>query len=298
LPSGGFDHWKFAIECDKNSDLHQSKIELTKAAKAFFEEGSGNRAGVSRALFEYSTLMDAFALVQEGRILRNELRFEDSLNEFVTASEILRATIHFAYLASYVSGCATLETALEMESNDEKFQGLKNSIALFEQSKIALSFRDERHPSLRSIDALVKFAISRALLVESQTLSEKGSLDESRMKIKQAENVENDLVKLEGRGKIEPSRYKIEYLSKYDCERALDGAMLATFPEARSLWIGNVGNNPAYVEGLGEKKVERTVDVSESSVCPLESSFHGKLRISYMDETTGNRFDEGCLTVI
>ena len=298
MPLAGFEHWKLALYCDRKSDIEQSKFELTEAARTLFEEGSGSKTGVARALFEYSTLMDAFATVQEARILRNELSFEESLEKFVRASEILRATVHFAYLASYISGCASVETAGEMENKEEMFQGLKNAIALFEQSKLALGFRDERHPSLRSIDALIKFAISRALLVESQILSDEGSSPESRKKNEQSKIVEKEFLVLAGSGKIQPSKYRIEYLSKYDCERALEGVLLTAFPEATSLWIGNVGRNPAIVESLGKDNVVKTIGAFDSITWPMKSDFRGKLRISYTDKTTGKRFDEGCLTVI
>jgi hypothetical protein len=298
LPLAAFEHWKLALDHEKKSDLEQSEFELAEAAQAFFEEGTGPKTGVARAFFEYSTLMDAFATVQEARILRNELNFEKSLEKFVKASEILRATVHFAYLAGYISGCASLETAGEMESREEMFQGFKNAIALFEQSKLALSFRDEQHPSLRSIEALIKFAISRALLVESQILSNEGSYLESSKKMEQSKNLEEEFAALEGKGKAEPSRYRIEYLPKYECERALEGALLTAFPEATSLWIGNVGKHPAAVESLGKDRIVKTVSAFDSITWPLKSDFRGKLRISYADETTGKRFDEGCLTVI
>ena len=281
-----------------NPIFSNPRLEFAEAARTFFEEGTGAKAHVARAYFEHSTLMDAFAAVQEARILKAKSSFDESLEKFAKASEILRATVHFAYLASYISGCATLETAMEMESREEKFEGFKNAIALFEQSKLALSFRDEHHPSLRSIDAVIKFTISRALLVESQILSDEGSLLESSEKIEQSRDVEKDFVILAGGTKIEPSRYRIEYLSKYDCERALEGASLTVFPEATSLWIGNVGGNPALVESLGKDKVNKTILAFNSTTWPMKSDFRGRLRISYIDELTGNRFDEGCLTVI
>jgi hypothetical protein len=298
LTATGFEYWDLALELDKKSNLQQSRSEFVEAARFFFEEGTGPKVGVARAYFEYSTLMDSFAAIQEARILKAESNFDESLEKFAKASEILRATVHFAYLASYVSGCAALETAMEIESKEEMFEGCKNAIALFEQSKLALSFRDERHPSLRSIDALIKFAISRALLVESQFLSEEGSSLESSKKIEQSRDVEKDFVILAGETKIEPSRYRMQYFLKFDCERALMGAFLTVFPEATSLWIGNVGGNPASVESLGKDEVNKTIDAFESMIWPMKSDFRGRLRISYIDEMTENRFDEGCLTVI
>jgi hypothetical protein len=298
LPLSGFEHWKLAIAYNEISSMEQSKVELAEAARAFFEDGSGAKAPVARAFFELSTLMEAFRNVQEARSFKGDSNFEASLVKFAKASEILRATVHYAYLASYVSGCASLETAGQMESDEDKFTGYKNSIALFEQSKLALSFRDERHPSLRSIDVLIKLAISRALLVESHIFTSDGSSAESRKKKEQSKKVAEDFLVLLREQKIEPARYKIDYFLKYDCERALKGAVLSTFPEATSLWIGNLGGNPAHLESLGSQTIDKTIGAFQSIIWPMRSNFRGKLRISYLDETSEKRFDEGCLTII
>ncbi len=275
-------------------------MQFEVAAKAFFEEASGAAIGVARALLEYSTLMDAFAAVQEGRLLKTQMKFDEALKNFAKASEILRATVHFGFLASYVSGCASLETASEISDDEEKFQGYKNAIGVLEQSKLALSFRDERHPLMRSIDALIKFAISRALLVESQMLMQKGATADSRKKRKQSRSVEKDFEELAGEEVHSPvSRYKIDYFLKgYEYERATLGAFIMTFPERTSLWIGNVGKNFALVETLGEAPVGKTIPPSGSITVPMLPEFHGRLRIQYTDEETHRRYDEGCLTVI
>lgn len=297
---GGFEIWSEALTLDRNSQLSESKSQFESSAKAFFDEGSLEKVGVARAMFEYSTLMDALAKVQEGRMLKSELKFEDALSSFAKASEILRATVHFAFIAGYVSGCASLETAFEMEDDDEKFQGFKNSIALFEQSKLALSFRDERHPLLRSIDAMIKFTISRALLLESEMLAIKGSLSDSRKKKQQSKDVEEDFKKLAGNEmSSQISRFRIDYFLKgYECHRALTGAFILSFPEKNTLWIGNVGKNSAQIEAVGGSGVDKMILPSESITWEMKPEFRGKLRIKYKDEETGKNYDEGCLTII
>lgn len=295
-----FDSWREALSLDKRNLLTDSQARFHDTAKTFFDQASTVKASVARAYFEYSTLMDACAKVQEGRLLKSELKFDESLGSFSKATDILRATMHFAFLAGYVSGCASLETAMDLEDNEERFQGLKNSIALFEQAKIALSFRDERHPLIRSIDAAIKFAISRAFLVEAKMLDEKGSLSNSRKKKVQSENVAADFRNLSGLDKSQPlTRYKLDYfLNGYECERSLSGSFLTTFPERTNLWIGNVGVHPAKIHSLGRSEIGKIILPSQSIVWPLVAEFRGKLRIAYSDGETNSQYDEGCLTVI
>jgi hypothetical protein len=295
-----FDLWKKGLVLDRETSLEDSKSVFEKAASAFFDDASGERKGVGRALLEYSTLMDAFAAVQEGRILKGKMEYDESLDKFARASEILRATVHHAFLASYTSGCASLETASEMEDDDDKFQGFRNAIALFEQSKLALSFRDEKHTLMRSIDALIKFSISRALLVESEKLGKKGALSDSRKKRELAETVEGEFRSMTATGKGSPvSRFKIDYFLKgYECERATSGSFLTTFPERNLLWIGNVGIHAAKVESLGTEQVGAMLLPYDSTSWQLTPAYRGRLRIVYTDEVNKNRYDEGTLTVI
>ncbi|HYB04411.1 MAG TPA: hypothetical protein VED17_08110, partial [Nitrososphaerales archaeon] len=255
---------------------------------------------IARALLEYSTLMDAFSSVQEGRLLKEESNFDEALPYFTKASEIFRATVHFAFLAGYVSGCASLETASDMIDDDEKFQGYKNSIALFEQSKLALSFRDDRHPLLRSIDAMIKFGISRALLVESHMLDQKGAASDSRKKREQSRDVEADFRRLfRVDDTHQESYFRIDYFLKgYDCERAIHGSYISSFPERTSLWIGNVGMHSAQISALGKIAVDSMLTPGDSISWPIEPEFKGKLRIFYTDAEDKSSYDEGCLTVI
>jgi tetratricopeptide (TPR) repeat protein len=299
LIPGGWELWKQSLELDKKSLMRESRSSFEASAKAFFDDARGEKAAIARALLEYSTLMDAFSMVEEGRLLKEESNFEEALTCFAKASEIFRATVHFAFLAAYVSGCASLETASEMTEDDEKFQGYKNAIALFEQSKLALSFRDDRHPLLRSIDANVKFGISRALLVESHMLDRKGAAPDSRKKREQSRNVEADFRRLSGTGETQESHFRIDYFLKgYDCERAIHSSYISSFPERTSLWIGNVGIHSAQISTLGKSAVDRTLAPGDSISWPLVPEFKGKLRIVYTDVEDRSSYDEGCLTVI
>jgi len=300
LNLSGFELWNQAIELDKVSLIPDSKAMFEKAAKVFFDEAGTSGIAVSRPLFEYSTLMDASASVQEGRISKSRLDYDDSLVSFAKSSEILRATVHFGFMAPYVSACASLETAMEMEDDDEKFQGFKNSIALLEQSKLALSFRDDRHPLLHSIDILIKFAISRALLVESAMMTEQGNISDSEKKLEQSRNVENEIRKMTSpESPLLSPRYRIDYFLKaYDTRRAGEGAFITTFPEKTGLWIGNVGTHSALVESLGNSVIHKMIEPRQSIWWPLSSDFRGKLRIRYEDLETSRSFDEGCLTAI
>ena len=119
-----------------SGELEASKSWFSQAAHLFFDLGSVTSSRVERALFEYSTLMDAFTIVQQARRLKLDLKYEESLSEFTKAAEILRSTVHFGFLSGYESGCATLETAVELKESDEAFQAFKNAITLFEQSKL------------------------------------------------------------------------------------------------------------------------------------------------------------------
>ncbi len=294
--NGGFDRWRAALLADSEDKLETSAAYFKSAAKEFFDEGSSKRAAVGRALFEFSTLMDGFSSVQEARLSKSNSDFELSLSKFGRAAEIFRSTIHYAFLSGYVSGCASLETALEMEAREDSFQGFKNANALFEQSKLLLSFRDERHPFMRSIDILLKYSISRALLVESNNLQIKGASQGSRIKKEQSMAVEEDFEKLAG--KKAAKSFKIKYLPDYECIRAERGALAIVFPEQRTMWIGNVGKNAAVVLKMGNREIGKKIAPDESLIQVIEEGYRGKLRIIYEDMVSDERFDEGCLTVL
>jgi hypothetical protein len=293
--NGGFGYWRAAVTADSKNELETSQAHFQSAARAFFDEGSSSKTGVGRAFFEYSTLMDAFCAVQEGRFLKAKGEYDLSLSKFERAAEVFRSTLHFGFLSGYISGCASLETALEMDPSKDSFQGFKNANALFEQSKLLLSFRDEKHPFVRSINILLKYSISRALLVESQNLAKEGSNESARKKKDQSKGVEEDFEKLSGRN---ATRFKIDYLPDQELRRAEKGALLVSFPEQQNLWIGNVGKNPALITGLGEDELAKIIAPNESIVQKMPESFRGKLRISYEDFENGAKYDEGSLTIL
>ena len=293
--NSGLGFWRAALDADSKGELESSRSLLQSAARSFFDEGTSNKTAVGRAYFEYSTLMDAFSAVEEGRLLKSRGDYDLSLSKFERASEVFRSTVHYGFFSGYASGCASLETALEMESLEDAFQGFKNTNALFEQSKLLLSFRDEKHPFVHSIDVLLKYSISRALLVESQKLANEGERDSARKKKEQSRAVEEDFERLAGKS---ATKFKIDYLPDYECKRAEKGAYLITFPEQKHMWIGNVGKNPALLNKMGEEKLSKTIVPDESVLQEMGANFRGKLRISYQDEVSGGKFDEGCLTIL
>ncbi len=295
--NGGFESWEAALVADKRGKLELSKARFETAADAFFREGSLEKPRVARALFEFSTLMDAFTKAQEGRILKSESEFERSLLKFERTTEILRSTVHYGFLSSYVSACASLETALEMEAGDDSFQGFKNANALFEQSKLLLSFRDEKHVLIHKMDVLLKYSISRALLVESNILSKSGSTGAALKKKQQSKVIEEELEE-QPRKKRRLDNFRIDYFPDYDCTRARTGAFIVVFPEQQNLWIGNVGRNGAFLDKIGEMNLGQTLGSCESLIYPIPENFRGKLRVVYDDMENKNHFNEGCLTIV
>jgi tetratricopeptide (TPR) repeat protein len=299
--SRGFDAWAEAVRHDKASKFADSRIEFGKAAALFFSDASFSFFKVAKALLEYSTVMDAFSLVQAGRISKSRMNYDEALETFAKASEILRATVHFGYAASYVSGCASLETAIEIDDPEESLQGLKNAIALFEQSKLALSFRDERHPIVGSANILIKYSISNALLREAQMLDAKGSSSDAETKRDNAREVAKEasvIADSQDFRKIRQDKFSIDYFPENDWVLASRGAFVTVFPEARGMWIGNVGRSTALIQKLGSEVIDRTLEAGDSIEHAVREVTKGKLRIYYRDIEGGYERDEGCLTVI
>ena len=289
-----FRAWEKALSSDKSGSLEESRSEFKIAAQSFFNLASTG-VSTSRALYEYSTLMDAFSTIQEARILKSEDLFDESFTAFSKATEILRATMHFGFLSGYVSGCASVETSLELEPSDDSFQGLKNAIALFEQSKLTLSFRDERHAIVQVIDALIKYSISKAFFIESQTLSLSGDKKESEKKGAQSEAVMKEHDNIARQSGLAP-RF-IDYFPVRDWNRALKGAFLVSFPESDGMWLGNLGVNSALVETLAEEPVDKVIEPNDSMHWTLRPS-KGRIRLRYVDLKEKKSYDEGCVTVI
>lgn len=267
------------------------------AARQFYEAAT-TRPAISKALNEYSTLMDSFSKIQRARCLMRESNYDDSLALFSTASEILRATIHFAFLAPYTSACASLETA-SMESDpalDEKFEALRNSIALLEQSKLALALRDANHPTLGKIDALLKFAISKALLAEGESLDSKGDRGNAERKYAQFVVVNNEYLEKASLCGLDPGR--IEYFPIDDFERALKGAFLSSIPVKDHVSLMNVGSHTAYLQKLGDHLLGSEVGPGDAFHFPLEKLRKGRFRISYRDLSTQELHDEACISLL
>ena len=289
-----FELWNEAIELDRESKLEESRTRFKIAAERFFSV-SKDAPDVTRALFEYSTLMDAFSLIQEARLTRNASSFEESLAQFGKATEILRATIHFGFLASYTAACATLETVVSMEEDDESFEALKGANALLEQSKLTLSFRDERHFLVRVIDTMIKFSISRCLLVESQMRLKANDSVSSEKKLNQSLAVMKEYENLAAQTQLEKGR--IDYFPVDDWRRALAGAYISCFPDPDKMWLLNVGASPAVIRQVGNEIMNTEIAPQKSQSYDLRGK-SGKIRVTYTDLKSGLLFDEGCMMLI
>lgn len=281
---------------DERSDFEASKSLFSNAARLFFDSGTASDSGIGRALYEYSTLMDAFASVQGGRWLKQNSDYDGSLKEFAKAAEIFRSSVHFGFLSGYVSGCATLEAALELMELEESFQALKNAIALFEQSKLALGFRDEKNPMVAVIDSLIKYSISEAFQSESRSLSQTGNGDEAKIKLQQSIAVRVDHETLARKAGIKP--YTISYFPLEDWKRARSTGFLISFPEQNSIWLGNVGSNAVQVESLGAKGISMRIEPKHSVSWPVSSISKGRIRVVYSDIKEKKEYDEGCMLMI
>jgi hypothetical protein len=283
-----------AVELDERGKLGESALSFSSAATQFYESGTRDRA-LSKAYLEYSTLMDAFSLVEKARAKRKiENDYEGSLSLFGKANEILRATLHFGFVAPYVSACGTLEVALEFESaNDDLFQAYRNAIALFEQSKIALSLRDENHKMMQKIDAMLKFSIGGALKLEGDVL---GATLEAQMKYAQSGILRKEYLDL-----ARSSGTKVDFVPFFpldDFRRVSEGAFVLTCPDADNLWILNLGCHPANIRTLANIEINRRMESGGSYQFSLKDLPRGKIRINYFDAVTEREFDEGCIFLI
>ncbi|MDG6906138.1 MAG: hypothetical protein JRN20_10180 [Nitrososphaerota archaeon] len=288
-----FDAWRTALILDEQCKLVESKSKFTQTAELFFDSGSGAYSEIGIALFEYSTLMDAFAGVQEARKLRKESEFEKSLTEFSRAAEILRATMHFGFLAGYVSGCAILEEAMRSQVTDERLETLRKAIALFEQSKLTLSFRDDKHAVITVIDSLLKYSISEALFAESRKTK---NSQETRIKSAQARAVFSEYDLLAQKSGIDPM--SIPYFPLEDWRRAKFTGFVVSFPENNSIWLGNIGCNSVKVETLGTKSINLIVEPHRSLSSVIDPRTKGRIRVVYTDLKQKKRYDEGCHLMI
>jgi hypothetical protein len=242
--------------------------------------------------------MDSYSRIQLGRLEISRNEFELALAKFDEAAKILRSTIHFGFLAPFISACATAETTDKMERDEpECLQGYKNAIALYEQSKLALSFRDDHHFIITIIDAYIRYCISRALLVESLDEKRHGNIEASVDKEKRAK-----LLQLEFEGllrKVSADKQRLLYLPLDDFIRAKEGSFLVSFPDSSCLWLLNLGSHPANIEKIGNfNSTGVTLEPKDSMKFRTEVLGKGKIRVIYTDVVTGKRFDEGCLMAI
>jgi tetratricopeptide (TPR) repeat protein len=289
-----FEMWGKALELDKESKLEASKLEFKKAGERFLALAD-ERPWIKKALMEYTIAMDAFSLIQEGRALRDGSSFDAALDAFGKAAEILRATIHFGFMSSYVSALALLETLTGLEAIEDSTDAVKNAIALLEQSKLTLSFRDEQDPIIKVIDAYIKYSISKAFSTESQALLVKGDIEGSKGKRMEAESLVKEYEKLITGAGLRSE--KMEYFPVRDWHRATHGAFVTVYPEADKLWLLNIGKNKAMVESLGNKRVKKEI-IPGASISLEGPEQKGKLRLVYTDLGDKKKYDEGCLTAI
>lgn len=290
-----FQSWETALALNERGKLEDSESAFVKATNDFFYAGSNTTQAVARAYFEYSTLMDSFAIVQRAKQFRFQSKYEQSLSEFGKVSEILRGTVHFGFLSGYISACAILETAEELIDKPDRFEAYRNAIALFEQSKIALGLRDESHPSMPVIDSMIKYGVFMALSTESQILSEEGKTGEARRKSVRSERVRKEYLKLTGKPHTEKT---MNYFPLSDWLRARRGGFIVSFAEKDSLCFGNVGLNPVFLETAGASMVRRVIKPHESFSVGVDKLGKGRIRIVYRDIVGKDDYDEGCMLII
>jgi hypothetical protein len=286
--------WGKALGLDKESKLEASKLEFKKAGERFISVAE-ERLPIKRALLEYTTTMDAFSFIQEGRALRDASSFDAALEAFGKAAEILRATVHFGFMASYVSALALLETLTGVEAVEDSADAIKNAIALLEQSKLALSFRDERDPLIKVINAYIKYSISKAYSVEAQALLVKGDVEGWKAKRAQLESMVKEFENLLAGAELRIG--KMEYFPIRDWFRATHGAFVTVYPEGDKLLLLNIGNQKARVDSLGNKRMRKEI-APGTSITVDGPEQKGKLRIVYTDVDHKKKYDEGCLTVV
>lgn len=296
--------WEEGVSYDSAGLYRLSASKFQQAAQAFFESASTTMSEnrITKAYYEYSTLMDAFSRIEQGRELLELKQFDDALAKFTESSNILRSTIHFGFLAPYISACAISEVAdlgdLNDEEGNDSFQGYKNAIALFEQSKIALSFRDELDPIIKKIDVYIQDCISEALRLESSAHKGNGDLQPSFNKDENPKVEKQESLSV-ARNKDLGKMSETQYLPLTDFQRAREGSFVVSYPDAEGLWLINIGANSANILRIGSLSLNRVILEPRGSVHFSANEFgKGKIRLQYEDNKTGKKFDEGCLQVL
>lgn len=291
-----FDHWKLSVALDHAENFEESGQQFSRSAQIFFESGS-ILPRAAKALFEYSTLMDAFSYAAKGRLALSKENFSDASQAFTKSSEILRSTIHFAFLAPYIAACGILHTALGLDGGDEDaFEAYKSANALLEQAKFALSLKDERSPLATVFDALLKRSISLALRSEAISLAKSGSNELSKDKMKRSEQVHLESNYLSRKAGLEPEA--IEFFPLRDFNFVERAVLILAYPEGESLWLVNVGKHPALIEKLGNVEVNQEIRAMDSWAFQMKLLSKGKVRAEYLDTVYHVKYDVGCLTLV
>jgi hypothetical protein len=291
-----FQHWKISIALDHANRFDEAEDEFRKSASLFFNLGA-IQPDVGRAMYEYSTLMDGFSKSEAARRCLNKENFDKAASNLTSAAEIFRSTIHFGFLAPYVSSCATLDTAAKMpKGEDDTLQAYKNANALLEQSKLSLSFRDESHPLVRVMEAYLKFSISGALFSEATAARVSGDNDLGAAKEKRATQVRQEYKYL-AKSTNMPLDI-IEYFPLRDFNRRESQPFIVGFPEREDLLLLNIGECPATVHKVGNLEMDKKVEPQSSASVELKLLTKGKIRIQYVDQNSTKIYDEGCITLL
>lgn len=289
--------WKRAVELSQHHLFEESLRNFSNSAQAFFN--SASKAGpISKALNEYSTVMDSFAKTQNARLKMSSGNFDGALRDLELATGIFRASIHFAYLAPYVSACATMDAANGLESKDiERFESFRNAVALFEQTKLGIYLKDDLDPKIHKIDMYLKLAISKALRAEGEMLEASGAIENAERKYAQYVAANNEYLELASETMMEPGY--LEYFIADDCSRTLDGAHIVTYTSENTIELLNVGLNNARVLKLGHVVTDCIVQAGDSVSYHLDSTLKkGRWRVCYEDEKTGKEYSEASISVL
>ncbi|MGI0078794.1 MAG: hypothetical protein ACRECH_04150 [Nitrososphaerales archaeon] len=294
--SDPFMHWKSAVAFDHLKKFVESEDEFKKAAQFFFDSASKHGA-VAKAMLEFSTLMDAFSKIASGRRFLSENNFSRASEVVPGSSEVLRSTLHFAFLAPYISACATLETLAGMKNWDEdKFQAYRTTNALLEQAKFALSFRDETHTLITVIEAFLKFSISGALHFEADSLLASGATELAADKESRSHQVRREYEHLARRAGLELD--EIEFFPQRDFVERDHAPLLLAYPDSENLWLLNVGMHPARLQKLGDLIISKEIPSISSASFELRRLTKGKIRVEYLDPFNNERHNVGCMTLV
>jgi hypothetical protein len=274
--------WLSALAFDRIGEFEYSQKIFDRSSQLFVDYARECEK-VATALYEYSALMIGFSLAQQARKLMATEDLDESLAEFGKACDIFRASVHFAFLAPYVSACASFEQASRQGlSTEESLQGFRNAIALIEQSKIALSFRDDRSPLIKELDKLLDGFISKALSVE------KG---EAQL---QQESTHLEYQHETNRAQSSLQNLSLNYFPVSDPQRALSGPLLISYLTSDVMRLLNIGSEKALLVEMNKKKLFEEIEINDSFAYPASQLERGRLRVVYRDPLSGSIFDEGC----